>query len=325
MTGMNFANRSMGCLLALLLLLVGSPVWAQQVTTETPLSTVGGDFYERMGVGFDFNIRTGVNSLPSDDGGPSTTVGLGRGGQLLPDIIPFRQNSFGPALPGFGGAASGPSGRSGVAMRDGEGDAFFNFDFGQGSRRSSGMQAPVVTSMNGQPAQISDQFQTPFVSSVRPVVGLSQYGPSRLPLPRLSPQQASVVVQRYQQMKQAESAASTGTTSKRATPARHAVFLPKDTTAVGRFATARTSTAGQPAASLAAIQQQQSQLDQQQNQAAQAMYSRAVEAESLGKLRLAKNYYRMAARDATGDMRDRALAKVAELTELTRSSTRTPR
>ena len=50
-------------------------------------------------------------------------------------------------------------------------EAYFFINAAQGDKRSNVLQAPKVTLFNGQQAFVADQSQTPFVTSVIPVVG----------------------------------------------------------------------------------------------------------------------------------------------------------
>ena len=151
-----------------------------QVTIEVRFITLQDDFFERIGVDFQFNIDDNAGgSSVTDDGGPSTTVGW-EGGfdeetgipNLTSDLdLQFRQNSSGAALPPFAFApAADPISTIGLAILS-DIEVFLFLEAMQGDKRSNTLQAPKVTMFNGQTAQISDQSQTPFVVSVTPVVG----------------------------------------------------------------------------------------------------------------------------------------------------------
>ena len=171
-----------------------------QVTIEVRFITLNDNFFERLGVDFDFDIDDGIdrpfqvfgrqdptastaygtdftaNTGPARDvldrdGGESVTVGLG-----LPDVfsadldIPFRQGSFQMGVPQFGGFAADAGAQIGFAILS-DIEAFFFINAAQGDRRSNVLQAPKVTLFNGQQAYVSDTSQSPFVVSVIPVVG----------------------------------------------------------------------------------------------------------------------------------------------------------
>lgn len=180
-----------------------------QVTIEVRFITLQDNFFERIGVDFDFDIndntdrpfqifgrpnpavstqytnQTAAQDYPRNTQdrdlrrGQSTTVGMntaGAGvnlGTFSADLdIPFRQDSFGLAVPQFGGfsAASNAGAQMGFAILS-EIEAFFFISAAQGDTRTNVLQAPKVTLFNGQQAFVSDTSQSPFVISVIPVVG----------------------------------------------------------------------------------------------------------------------------------------------------------
>lgn len=180
-----------------------------QVTIEVRFITLIDNFFERIGVDFDFDINDN-NDFPGqifgvrdptvppqytnqtyDQDRPrntqdqdlrrnqSTVAGLntaGAGinlGTFSADLdIPFRQDSFSLTIPQFGGfpAGANPGAQIGFAILS-EIEAFFFIQAAQGDTRTNILQAPKVTLFNGQQAFVSDTSQTPFVISVIPVVG----------------------------------------------------------------------------------------------------------------------------------------------------------
>ena len=166
-----------------------------QVTIEVRFITLNDNFFERIGVDFDFDIdddidrpfqvfgrtiegtadpATGAeparNTLDTDYD-ESVTVGLQAPGVFSADLdIPFNQNSFGLAVPQFGGFDASAGAQMGFAILS-DIEAFFFINAAQGDRRSNVLQAPKVTLFNGQQAFVSDTSQSPFVISVIPVVG----------------------------------------------------------------------------------------------------------------------------------------------------------
>ena len=84
--------------------------------------------------------------------------------------IPFTQNSFGLAVPQFGGFDATAGAQLGFAILS-DIEAYFFINAAQGDKRSNVLQAPKVTLFNGQQAFVSDTSQSPFVISVIPVVG----------------------------------------------------------------------------------------------------------------------------------------------------------
>ena len=173
-----------------------------QVTIEVRFITVTDSFFERIGVDFDFDINdnadkkyqvfgrsdassstaytttfnanTGVardvtdRDLKKSD---SATVGLSAPGVFSADLdIPFSQNSYGLAVPEFGGYSADSAASLGFAILS-DIEAYFFITAAQGDSRSNVLQAPKVTLFNGQQAFVSDTSQSPFVISVIPVVG----------------------------------------------------------------------------------------------------------------------------------------------------------
>jgi general secretion pathway protein D len=147
-----------------------------QVTIEVKFITLSDNFFERIGVDFDVKIDDNVRRLPNDDQGPSTTVGLSTGllastPSFTTDLdVTLNNGSFTSAVPAFGNfdAASGTS--LGVAILS-DLELFFFMNAAQGDTRSNVLQAPRVTMFDGQTASINDTVQTPFVTSLIPVVG----------------------------------------------------------------------------------------------------------------------------------------------------------
>ncbi len=155
-----------------------------QVTIEVRFIRLSDNFFERIGVDFDFNIRGAdgnfatatANALTNT--GPSATVGIASDGVLndqlgLPSFtadldVPFRQGSFGLATPQF--ATPQDVGQFGFAILS-DIEAFFLINASQGDARANVLNAPKVTLFNGQQAIIVDTAFRPFVISVIPVVG----------------------------------------------------------------------------------------------------------------------------------------------------------
>jgi len=169
-----------------------------QVTIEVRFITLNDNFFERIGVDFDFDIDDDIdrpfqvfgrvvegdddedgdytgeepirNTLDTDHD-RSVTVGLSSPGVFSADLdVPFQQGSFDLAVPQFGGFDATAGAQLGFAILS-EIEAFFFINAAQGDKRSNIMQAPKVTLFNGQQASVMDQSQSPFVMSVIPVVG----------------------------------------------------------------------------------------------------------------------------------------------------------
>ncbi|UUO05971.1 general secretion pathway protein GspD [Blastopirellula sp. J2-11] len=148
-----------------------------QVTIEVRFITLNDNFFERIGIDFDLDIKdntSGIGTNRGSDGSPSITIGLDQTGNPTSDLdLSFSQNSFGntvPAIGGLGAAAGSIGGSFGFAMLS-DIEAFFVMQAAQSDLRSNVMQAPKVTLFNGQTAFVTDSTQRPFVTSVTPVVG----------------------------------------------------------------------------------------------------------------------------------------------------------
>jgi general secretion pathway protein D len=167
-----------------------------QVTIEVRFISLNDNFFERIGVDFDFDIdddsdrpfqvfgqrdtnASSGGTFNSDhprnvqdrDHGRSVTVGMTAPGVYSADLdIPFRQGSFDLAIPQFGGFVPTAGASVGFAILS-DLEAWFFINAAQGDRRSNVMQAPKVTLFNGQAAIIQDVTQSPFVVSIIPIVG----------------------------------------------------------------------------------------------------------------------------------------------------------
>ncbi|QGJ70398.1 General secretion pathway protein GspD [Planctomycetales bacterium 10988] len=170
-----------------------------QVTIEVRFITLNDNFFERIGLDFDFDIDDDIdqpyqtfgqanpsfNPVFSTDGvgvvpgrdfqdrdhGDTATVGVQAPGVFSADLdIPFTQGSFPLASPSFGDPQAGAGATLGFAILS-DIEAFFFLEASQGDVRSNVLQAPKVTLFNGQLAFVADTSQSPFVISVIPVVG----------------------------------------------------------------------------------------------------------------------------------------------------------
>ncbi|MEN1681016.1 MAG: hypothetical protein AAGJ46_15620 [Planctomycetota bacterium] len=155
-----------------------------QITIEVRFIRLNDSFFERIGIDFDVNIND--RTVGADDllaGGDFETPGrssqtLGVVQQVVGDLpvfssdldIPFRQGSFGVAVPQFGGFDAGQAASFGFAILS-DIEAYFLINAAQGDTRTNVLNAPKVTLFNGQTAFVADASQMPFVISVVPVVG----------------------------------------------------------------------------------------------------------------------------------------------------------
>ena len=170
-----------------------------QVTIEVRFVTLNDDFFERMGVSFEFNVDSNIDTKgpafhfgqivsPGDpttqtaalrdtlhtdnDAAKRVTVGLSAAPRTFSaDLeIPFTQNTFALTNPQFGTFNPGDAANLGFAILS-DIEAYFFIQALQRDTRNNVMQAPKVTLFNGQQAMVADQSQQPFVMSVVPVVG----------------------------------------------------------------------------------------------------------------------------------------------------------
>jgi len=151
-----------------------------QVTIEVRFITLNDNFFERMGIDFDFAIDDNVNSdivrgseiagRKGDDTGPSAVIGLNTQGPTTSLDLEFTQGSFDSTLPQFGSYDAATAANFGFAILS-DLEVFFLLQAAEGDQRTNVLQAPKVTLFNGQTASVMDQSQRPFVSSIIPVVG----------------------------------------------------------------------------------------------------------------------------------------------------------
>jgi type II secretory pathway component GspD/PulD (secretin) len=166
----------------------------QEVAIEVRFITISEEFFERIGVDFNINIKTDKETarfepqLTSGAFRPAGFIqkfspdrfltGLTPAGTFTGDLdIPIRTQSFGQALPPFGGY-SGVPGLGGLSL----GLAFLSdiqvflfMEAVQGDTRTNIMQAPKLSLFNGQTATISASDTIPFVLGITSTLtGFSQ-------------------------------------------------------------------------------------------------------------------------------------------------------
>ncbi len=157
-----------------------------QVTVEVRYITVMDDFFEGIGVDFDMNftntsaknkatITTEPDPLDPEKevevaSGNNVVVGVLTPGTFTTDFnIPVSQNSYALATPPFGAYDPSAGISLGFAILS-DIQAYFFMNAAQGDSRTNVLQAPKVTIFNGQYGMVTDMTQTPFVTSVVPVV-----------------------------------------------------------------------------------------------------------------------------------------------------------
>ena len=151
-----------------------------QITIEVRFITLQDDFFERIGVDFDFDVRNNTGPAVGDEDtfDPNTAKGVvglsGSDTGLLSfpaDLdIKFDQNSFGSAVPTFGGFDPNTAMNFGFAILS-DIEVFMLLQAAKGDSRTNILQAPKVTLFNGQTALVNDTAQRPFVTGIVPVVG----------------------------------------------------------------------------------------------------------------------------------------------------------
>ena len=170
-----------------------------QIVVEVRFVTLSDNFFERIGIDFDFrlNDNTGLNpnALPDE---VNNSVVIGRDA-IADAFVPtgdldvgFNQNSFGSAVPTFGGFDAATAANFGFAILS-DIEVFFLIQASKGDQRSNITQAPTVTMFNGQSGSVSDGASRPFVTSVVPVVG--DFAVAHQPVISLLPDGTSLNVQ----------------------------------------------------------------------------------------------------------------------------------
>ncbi len=166
-----------------------------QIVIEVRFITLNDDFFERVGVDFDFSINDNLppgvdptadnlnqsaivgqvqDGVPPANGLPGTIFPNGNGVPGAPGNfdLQFLQDSFTAAqgVVGFGGFDPASAASFGFAILS-DIEVYLLIQASKGSERVNLLQSPTVTMFNGQSASVTDGFQRPFVTSVTPVVG----------------------------------------------------------------------------------------------------------------------------------------------------------
>jgi len=257
---------------------------AQQVTVSTPYHSVGESFFEHMG----------------------TTWGL-RGKNWF-----FNFGAPYAAAPPFGGFDPSAGGNLGFGFQQGGVNGFFGGNFSQGLRRSFVSRTPSVTLGNGLPGYVSDSSWSPFVISYVPVVGgfptLGAVHPVPPPPARAGPSSLAdnpaVVRTRTGQ----DGLTSTGGRKGSATAGD--VLLDES---ARKLAAARASSAGRPAVSVDQARRLYAREQLEQRREVLVYLERARGAENAGKANVARVYYQMAYRRASGGLRDQIRTRLKAL------------
>ncbi len=169
-----------------------------QVTIEVRFITLSDDFFERIGVDFDFNIddKSPLFNPDLDNQIHTSTIGLNQDGTQTDTLdIQVRQGSAAGLIPG-GFAGFDPASAVGTSLGFAilsDIEAFFLIEASQSDSRTNLLQAPKVTLFNGQAASVSSQLQRPFVTSVVPVVG--DFAAAQAPVIAVLPEGTTLSVQ----------------------------------------------------------------------------------------------------------------------------------
>jgi general secretion pathway protein D len=167
-----------------------------QIVIEVRFITLQDNFFERIGVDFDFNIEDNAPLTPGtnipDRVGGTTVIGQ-VGSQVFPSNfdVGLTQDSFTSAIPQFGGFDAATAANFGFAILS-DIEVFFLLQASQGDTRSNVLQAPTVTVTNGQVATVNDNALRPFVTSVIPVVG--DFAAAQQPIITILPEGSSLNV-----------------------------------------------------------------------------------------------------------------------------------
>jgi hypothetical protein len=296
-------------------------IQGQQVNVATPFHSVNDDFFERIGVGFGFNI----NSMPPNPSGGTQVVGLLPDGSVNPTgQLQFRQGSIDSAVPQFGGHDPASDATLGYGIFGGEGGLLFNFIGGQGNSRTHVSQVPSVTLQNGTQGSFSDTSQTPFVTGLIPVVGgygftvPTPYFPV-MPAQTYSPLRDRIRQYKEQQQRREEAILAHRPFEEESAGAAEipAAELSEAEKLSLKAIESRGSTAGHGDLSVAEIKRRRAERVKADALVKDAELLTLIErgrgAEAAGKPGVAKIYYQQAARRADGETKNELLQKIEEL------------
>lgn len=210
-------------------------------------------------------------------------------------------NFGGAPPPAFGGFDPNAGANFGAGFRAGNTSGFFNLNVGQGANSTLVSQTPSVTIPNGGNGYFIDGTFRPFVTSITPVVGMqdnSDPSPLRERLRRLKSGEVKV--------------ASLGEEEANNQPAAN-VGGGAVGGGGGVAGSGRASSAERGAQSVAAIKAQAAAAQQTEDTELVALLEKAKGAEAAGKPSVARIYYQMAARRATGDQQREIFTRLEAL------------
>jgi len=297
---------------------------AQQVTVATPFHSLSDGFFENMGTSWRLN-------------GPGWNLSFG--------------GSPTQAAPQFGGFDPSAGASFGFAGAGGRVNGQLSANWSQGYRQSFVTQTPSITLPNGGTGYVSDTSQSPFVISYIPVVGgfptvgvvqpimpPMAYGPAQPawmnPAVMQALQRQAAGQNRWQANNVAPEAVPrdglgeirpedfpapiVGQAQAPKRPQEDLVLVgpgvqPKAAGGQAGKGVAEVSAAGQPAPSVTAARAMFQQDNAQPNSDAMGYWQRGQNAEASGKPGVAKIYYQMALRRASGPLKDQILARLQAL------------
>jgi general secretion pathway protein D len=167
-----------------------------QIVIEVRFITLTDDFFERVGLDFDFRIEDHSNYQGQDIVNESSVIGRAPLSNVFAATedgdVTFRQDSFASAVPQVGGFDANTAANFGFAILS-DIEAWFLIQAAKGAERNNITQAPTVTLFNGQVASVQDQTITPFVTSITPVVG--DFAAAQQPIITILPEGTQLNVQ----------------------------------------------------------------------------------------------------------------------------------
>jgi hypothetical protein len=203
-------------------------------------------------------------------------------------------NFGGAPPPAFGGFDPNGGANFGAGFRAGNASGFFNLNVGQGANSTLVSQTPSITIPNGGNGFFIDGTFRPFVTSITPVVGLpdnSDPSPLRERLRRLKSGEVQTPSPGEDEANNQLAANAGG----------------------GGAGGGGGSSAERGALSVAALKAQAAAAQQSEDTELAALLEKAKGAEAAGKPSVARIYYQMAARRATGDQQREILARLEAL------------
>lgn len=210
-------------------------------------------------------------------------------------------NSPGLAPPPFG------AGGGGASLGGGFGWGGLRLVAEQGASTTMSSQSPSVTVMNGGTGYFSDTTIRPFVTGLFPVVGNMPRAPA---LPTVGGNNINPVLERLARLEAEGRLAAPAAPVDKAKGEREAPPL-----ALGGAVLGGPSSAERGDLSVAEIKARRAAAAPDQEAEVAACLAKAQAAEADGKPGVARVYYEMAARRATGDRQQQILVKLRELTE----------